>query len=148
MYVQIAIGYIKLTLCHSPDNLHTSSFVFVVKSVPIAIAVLSKILLTHIPRASYQIRKMAGCACAGNAGNVFPLPRVGDSDMCHGTSFEVGGGENVPGIPCACETRNFTYLVRGPWFTPEDEIMGIFDCEYQSCGDKWASRCLNPPVDR
>ena len=29
-------------------------------------------------------------------------------------SFEVGGGENVPGIPGACATRNFTYLVRGP----------------------------------
>ena len=25
-----------------------------------------------IPWASYQIRKIAGCACAGNAGNVFP----------------------------------------------------------------------------
>ena len=24
------------------------------------------------PWASYQIRKIAGCACAGNAGNVFP----------------------------------------------------------------------------
>ena len=30
-------------------------------------------------------------------------------------SFEVGGGENVPGIPGACATRNFTYLVRGQW---------------------------------
>ena len=29
-------------------------------------------------------------------------------------SFEVGGGENVPGIPGSCATRNFTYLVRGP----------------------------------
>ena len=29
-------------------------------------------------------------------------------------SFEVGGGENVPGIPGACATRNFAYLVRGP----------------------------------
>ena len=27
------------------------------------------------------------------------------------TSF---GGENVPGIPAACATRNFTYLARGP----------------------------------
>ena len=27
--------------------------------------------------------------------------------------LEVGGGENVPGIPGACATRNFTYLVRG-----------------------------------
>ena len=30
-------------------------------------------------------------------------------------SYEVGGGENVPGIPGACAILNFTYLVRGPW---------------------------------
>ena len=30
-------------------------------------------------------------------------------------SFEVGGGENVPGIPGACATHDFTYLIRGPW---------------------------------
>ena len=30
-------------------------------------------------------------------------------------SFEVGGGENVSGVPGACATRNFAYLVRGPW---------------------------------
>ena len=29
--------------------------------------------------------------------------------------FKVGGGENVPGNPGACATRNFTYLARGPW---------------------------------
>ena len=29
-------------------------------------------------------------------------------------SFEVGDGENVPGIHGACTTRNFAYLVRGP----------------------------------
>ena len=29
-------------------------------------------------------------------------------------SLEVGDGENVPGIPGACTTRNFAYLVRGP----------------------------------
>ena len=29
-------------------------------------------------------------------------------------SFEVGGGENVPGIPGACATRKFADLVRGP----------------------------------
>ena len=26
-------------------------------------------------------------------------------------SFEVGGGENVPGIPGVCTTRTFAYLV-------------------------------------
>ena len=41
--------------------------------------------------ASYQIRKIAGCACAGNAGNVFPRRRfqrkqlVSDPGMHHGT---------------------------------------------------------------
>ena len=71
------------------------------------------------PWASYQIRKIAGCACAGNAGNVFPRrrfqrkPLVSDPGMHHGTcvthvpwcmsgSLTRGDGENVPGIPGAC----------------------------------------------
>ena len=67
--------------------------------------------------ASYQIRKIAGCACAGNAGNVFPThrlqrkPLVSDPGMHQGTcvtqvpwcmseSLTWGNGENVSGI-CA-----------------------------------------------
>ena len=63
----------------------------------------------------------------------FPLhrqqrkPLVSDPDMPHGTcvthvpwcmagSLTSGDGENVPGIPGACATRNFTYLVRGPCY--------------------------------
>ena len=40
-----------------------------------------------------------------------------DASRCHylAVSFEVGGREDVPGIPGACATHNFTYLVRGPW---------------------------------
>ena len=34
---------------------------------------------------------------------------------CMSGSLTRGGGGNVPGIPGACATRNFTYLVRGPW---------------------------------
>ena len=69
--------------------------------------------------ASYQIRKIAGCACAGNAGNVFPRrrfqrkPLVSDPGMHHGTcvthvpwcmsgSLTRGDGENGPGFPGAC----------------------------------------------
>ena len=69
--------------------------------------------------ASYQIRKIAGCACAGNAGNVFPRRRfqrkslVNGPGMHHGTcvthvpwcmsgSFTCGDGKNIPGIPGAC----------------------------------------------
>ena len=85
------------------------------------------------PWASSQIRNIAGCACAGNAGNVSPhrrlqrKPLVSDPGMHHGTcvthvpwcmsgSLTRGGGENVPGIPGACATRNFPYLVRGPFW--------------------------------
>ena len=76
-------------------------------------------VLTRLSWASYQIRKTAGCACAGNAGNVFPCrwlqrkPLVSDPGMHHDTcvahvpwcmsgSLTHGGGENVPGIPGAC----------------------------------------------
>ena len=84
------------------------------------------------PWASYQIRKIVDCACAGNSGNVFPRrrlqrkPLVSDPGMYHGTCvthvpwcmselLTRGGGENVPGIPGACATRNFAYLARGPF---------------------------------
>ena len=91
-------------------------------------------LTLRLPQwASCQIRKIAGCACAGNAGNVFPRHRlkrkllVSDPGMHHGTcvthvpwcmsgSLTRGGGENVPGIPSACATGKFTYLARVPWF--------------------------------
>ena len=52
---------------------------------------------------------------------------ISDPGMHHGTcvthvpwclsgSLTRGGRENVPGIPGACATRNFTYLVRGALF--------------------------------
>ena len=69
--------------------------------------------------ASCQIRKIVGCACTGDAGNVFPRrrfqrkPLVSDPGMHHGTcvtlvpwcmsrSLTCGDGENVPDIPGAC----------------------------------------------
>ena len=86
-----------------------------------------------LPWASCQIRKIAGSACAGNAGNVSPhrrlqrKPLVSDPGIHHGTcvthvpwfmsgSLIRSGGGNVPGIPGACATRNFTYRARGPWW--------------------------------
>ena len=83
------------------------------------------------PWASYQIRKLVGCACAGNAWNIFPataglaIPTCITARACRTchdacrnrlltVSFEVGGREIVPGIPGACATRNFTQMVRGP----------------------------------
>ena len=78
---------------------------------------------------SYQIHKIAGCTYTWNDGNVFPdqlqrKPLVSDPGMHHGTCVMhvpwcisgslTRGGENVPGIPGACATQNFTYLIRGP----------------------------------
>ena len=71
-------------------------------------------------------------AHASRMPGTFSSPtRVSDPDMHHGTCathvpwcmpgsltngfFEVGGGENVPGIPGACAICNFTYLTRDPW---------------------------------
>ena len=53
------------------------------------------------------------------------IPLVIDPGLHHGTcvthvpwcmlgSLACGGGKNVPGIPGACVTRKFTYLVRNP----------------------------------
>ena len=75
-----------------------------------------------------------GCACAGNAGNVFPATagkrsRHASRHVRHARAVMHAGianlryplksaaGENVPGIPGACATCNFTYLVRGPLVT-------------------------------
>ena len=75
--------------------------------------------------ASYQIRKIAGYACAGSAGNVFHATdvkgnRLSAISACftHVPVMHVGIAnprwrENIPGIPGPC--AKFTYLARGPW---------------------------------
>ena len=93
--------------------------------------------------ASFQIRKIAGCACAGNAGNVFPRrqfqmkPLVSDPGMHHGTcvthvpwcmsgSLTCGDGENVPGIPGACAPAilRIWQEAHGPFYT--ESVTGGF----------------------
>ena len=88
------------------------------------------IWMPSIPCASCHIRKIEGCACAGNGENVFPPSRVSDPDIHHGTcvtrvpccipgsltrfflwNWGRGKRSNIPG---ACVTRNFTYLANGP----------------------------------
>ena len=82
---------------------------------------------------SYQIHKIAGCACAGNAGNVFPRRRfqrkllVSDPGMHHGTcvrhvpwcmsgSLTCSDGENVPGIPGACASAILRIWQEAHWW--------------------------------
>ena len=110
------------------------------------------------PWASYQIRKIAGRACAGNAGSVFARrwiqrkPRVSDLGMHHGTcvrhmswcmsgSLTRGGGENVPGIPGACAPAILRIWqethgegTTGPLFTKRTDVLpqnqGPFSVSY------------------
>ena len=86
------------------------------------------------PRASMGLlpdTQNCGCACAGNAGNVFPVTagersRHASRHVRHARAvmhawianqrfhLKSAAGGNVPGITGACATCNFTYLVRGP----------------------------------
>ena len=92
--------------------------------------------IMHMSWASYQIRKIAGCACAGNAGNVFPRrrfqtkPLVSDPGMHHGTcvthvpwcmsgSLTCGDGKTFPAFPahahpqfCVSDKRPMACLIQ------------------------------------
>ena len=106
--------------------------------------------------ASYHIRKTMGCACTGNAGNVFPATQLQRKSLvsvpamhvtlvpwCMSGSLTRGGGENVPDIPGACTTRKFSYLARIPCHTSE-----VYLCIVPSVtlrGFIWALFTLNKP---
>ena len=47
-------------------------------------------------------------------------------------SFEVSGGDKVPGILGACATRNFAYLLRGPCIAFSHEAKCHFPSLYRS----------------
>ena len=62
-------------------------------------------------------------------------------DRCLVVSFKIGGGEDVPGIPDACATRNFTFLVRGPWKKAVMYSLGIpFTTHTALISDKTVSK--------
>ena len=75
-------------------------------------------------------------------------PLVSDPDMHHSTcvthvpwcmsgSLNRGDGENVPGIPGACATRNMRYLARGPC-----------PCLVITVTSKWAPWRLKSPASQ
>ena len=110
-------GWYQCKLCIGPSRIYSHRCVIVDGSTEKVMVAIVLICLGEW--ASYQIHKIAGCAYAGNAGNVFPRrrfkrkPLVSDTGMHHGTcvthvpwcmsgSLTCGDGENVPGIPGAC----------------------------------------------
>ena len=80
--------------------------------------------LSIISPMAILMRKIVGCACAGNAGNIFHLLQrqllVTDHlGMHHGTCVTHVSwcmSWSLTGISGVCAIRNFTYLVRGPCF--------------------------------
>ena len=79
----------------------------------------------YIPWTSYQIRKKCGLCMRRECWERFPRrrlqrkPLVSDRGLHARAVMHVGIANprwrgNVPGIPRACTTRNFPYLVRGP----------------------------------
>ena len=56
---------------------------------------------------------------------------------CMSRSLTRGGRENVPDIPGACATHNFTYQVRGPWPEGYCNIARKSDESYPSRNPVW-----------
>ena len=53
-------------------------------------------------------------------------------DRLPAVSFEVGGGENVPGITGSCATRNFTYLIVSPRHQTPRYYLCVVNCSTSS----------------
>ena len=68
-----------------------------------------------------SLARYADCACTGNAGNVFPVPRVSDSGMHHGT----------------CMTHV-------PWCMPESLTRGLLWSRWQGKRSRHSRRMRNP----
>ena len=89
-------------------------------------ALTMRCLLCYGPLTRYATLRVAHVP--GMPEKFSPPPRVSDPDMHHGTCvmpwcmpgsltsgfFEIGGWQNVPGIPGTCSICSFTYLVRCP----------------------------------
>ena len=84
----------------------------------------------HGPLTRYVKSRVA--LASGMPGTVSPL--ISDPGMHHGTcvtqvpwcmagSLNCGAGENIPCIPDACATPDFTYLARGPWFVVPGRLL-------------------------
>ena len=114
------------------------------------------------PWASCQIRKLAGCTCAGNAENVFSAKmRIREPDMHHGTCVTHVMHASIANVwfplklvagktfPSSRRMRNpqFSYLVRGPCNLDQSEypvdklLVKVHHAIARSCA-LYQSRCL------
>ena len=70
------------------------------------------------------------------SGILSPQPPVSDPDMHHDTCVTPGSltsgfvwsqwRGNGPGIPGACATHNYTFLIKGPWELVSQQVLFLF----------------------
>ena len=134
-------------------TLHLSVAVSFPRSLPVAVPSVRRpkgscsltILLSVEPRvqpwwiwkvrkhpwaASWQICKIAGCACTGNAGNFSPPPRVSDPDIHHGMCLVNACSYSPFGILWKAETVLEFYF--WSYF-----IWGLFSLSMGALGRHW-----------
>ena len=86
-FKQITTLAITSVLWHEGRSVHKSihvGHVRVSEHIRWAVHNVTMYFMSALPLTSCQIRKSAGCACAGNTGNVFPPPQFRYPDMHHG----------------------------------------------------------------
>ena len=75
----------SLCIFQNPPQFYSSSRLLFINSFLVNICWNIRTEVLSTLWASYQIHKIAGCAHAGNVGNISTPPRVSDLDMHHGT---------------------------------------------------------------
>ena len=144
MQFQLASVSIQRPLFQVPDistimtrRVVSSDYLIFIMGIPIVarlhlqIEIVSWLLKTseHGPLTRYVQLRVAhapGMSETFSRRRLQRKPLLSDPGMHHGTcvthvpwcmsgSLTWCGGGNVPGIPGACTTRNFTYLARGLW---------------------------------
>ena len=68
----ILIGTIYFTLLREYGPPSCGAYVLMANYMQYAFFEIIVVLTVVVPWTSYQIHRIAGCACAGNTGNVFP----------------------------------------------------------------------------
>ena len=88
----------------------------------IYLSIFASVINWHEPLTRYEKTRVAltpGMSGTFSRHRLQRKPVVSNPGMHHGIMHDGIGnprwGGNVPGIPGACATHNFTYLSRGPW---------------------------------
>ena len=137
------------------NNMHIDRYTYHGRTACIE-AIHMILCIRSLAWASYQIRKIAGCACAGNAGNVSPRrrfqrkPLVSDPGMHHGTymthvpwcmpgSLACSDGETFPAFPAHAHPQ-FCVSGKRPMMKH-----GLYLAHFDNVGSMWRLHIYDVP---